>query len=578
MLRNPFPDDDGQRRRFVAVQAAKGAVGALLGLAFFGLAGRLDLAEGLAMAGLMAPALLALLGLAGLPVALLEQAGLALFAALIGYLAALTGGLSSPLLIWFALVPAEAALAAGPGGKSNRAVLRAGFAAAAALLTVAALEALQALPASPLLLPDALPSWVVYAVSVLAALVQAVLIAAAAQDRQRAADAAAAEGTAMYRFLADNSMDLITRHSSDGCVRFASPATHALLGRAPQEIVGLAPAELVHPDDLRAVQAAMMESSYFGRTGEAQVRLCHKDGRHVWAEIRCRPGAEGGDIVAVTRDITERKAHERALVEARDAALAANRAKSRFLANMSHELRTPLNAIIGFSEVMTREMFGPVGSRYQEYSRLIHESGTHLLDLINAVLDMSKIEAGKFELFEELFDLEETAESAVRFLKIPAERAAVTLTLQVAPRARQIHADQRAVKQILVNLLSNGVKYTPPGGAVHVGADIAGQEVVLTVSDSGTGIAAEDLARLGQPFEQVESAQTRAKEGTGLGLALVKALAAMHGGTAELESTLGEGTTVRVRLPHAAVDGARSGTAPGTAPGTAKVLRFRAAS
>ena len=375
----------------------------------------------------------------------------------------------------------------------------------------------------------------------------------------------------MYRFLADNSMDLITRHSTDGCVRFASPATHALLGRAPEEILGLAPAELVHPDDLKVVQAALMEAAYFGGLGEAQVRLRHKDGRHVWAEIRCRPGA-GGDIVAVTRDITERKAQERALVEARDAALGASRAKSRFLANMSHELRTPLNAIIGFSEVMTREMFGPVGPRYQEYSRLIFESGTHLLDLINSVLDMSKIEAGKFELAEELFDLEETVQSAVRFLKIPAERAGVAMTLDVAPGARRIYADRRAVKQILVNLLSNGVKYTPPGGTVHVRAEASAQGVMLAVSDTGTGISQEDLKRLGQPFEQVEGAETRAKEGTGLGLALVKALAAMHGGAAELSSVLGEGTTVSVRLPYAAVDEV------GGRLSSAKIIPFRAAS
>jgi cell cycle sensor histidine kinase DivJ len=252
------------------------------------------------------------------------------------------------------------------------------------------------------------------------------------------------------------------------------------------------------------------------------------------------------------------KAQERALVEARDAALDASRAKSRFLANMSHELRTPLNAIIGFSEMMTREMFGGIGPRYQEYSRLIHESGAHLLDLINSVLDMSKIEAGKFELHEELFELEDVAQSAVRFLRIPAERAGVALTLNVAPNARLVFADRRAVKQILVNLLSNGVKYTPPGGEVRVNA-VAGPPhgqggVEISVRDTGTGISQADLERLGRPFEQVENAETRAKEGTGLGLALVKSLAAMHGGEAILASALGEGTMVTVRLPHAAVN------------------------
>ncbi|HYS46431.1 MAG TPA: PAS domain-containing sensor histidine kinase, partial [Rhizomicrobium sp.] len=419
--------------------------------------------------------------------------------------------------------------------------------------------------------------WAVYACSVLGALMQAVLIAVAAQDRQRAADAAAAEGAAMYRFLADNAMDLITRHSSDGRIRFASPAASALLGRLPDEIVGQAMQSLVHPDDLNRVQAALMESSYHGRAGSAEVRLRHRDGHFVWMEMRCRPAqmvlGEPADIVAVTRDISERKRHERALVQARDAALDASRAKSRFLANMSHELRTPLNAIIGFSEVMTREMFGPVGPRYQEYSRLIHESGAHLLELINSVLDMSKIEAGKFELAEEMFDLEEMAEGAVRFLKIPAERGGVTLKLAVQSGARLVFADRRALKQILVNLLSNGVKYTPAGGEVRVNAKAAdsGLGIEIIVSDTGTGISATDLARLGKPFEQVENAETRAKEGTGLGLALVKSLAQMHGGTATLDSVLGEGTTVTVRLPHAAVD-AKGERMRG------KVLPFRAAS
>ncbi len=554
-------DQRAQRRRFVAIQAAKGAVGAVLGLAFFGVLGPPDTGEAIAMAGLMMPAALALLGFTRIPLPVLEQVGLAGFAMLIGYLASLTGGVASPLTVWLALIPAEAALAGG-----RPAVTRAGIAAGAAFAAVAGMEALGMLPPSRL----TLPLWQVYAVSMLAALVQAVLIAAAAQDRQRAADTAAAEGAAMYRFLADNAMDLITRHSGDGVIRYASPATLALLGRVPEEIAGQAMMSLTHPEDVPAMQSALMEASYFGRDGSAEIRLRRRDASYVWAEFRCRP-AQDGDIVAVTRDISERKAQEQALVEARDAALGASRAKSSFLANMSHELRTPLNAIIGFSEMMNREMFGPIGPRYQEYSRMIHESGAHLLELINSVLDMSKIEAGKFELSEELFDLEETAQSAVRFLKIPAERAGVALKLSIAPNARLMFADRRAVKQILVNLLSNGVKYTPPGGEVRVTARIAGG-MEIVVSDSGAGISQRDLERLGRPFEQVENAETRAKEGTGLGLALVKSLALMHGGEAVLESALGEGTTVTVRLPHAGVD------AKGERVSDAKVLPFRAVS
>ncbi len=558
-----------QRRRFVRMQLAKAGLGALLGLAFFLVIGTPDGAELVALSGFLIPACLGLLALAPIPLAVLEQIGLASFAALIGYLAILTGGVVSPLVVWLVLVPAEAALTGG-----RQAVLRAGLLAGVAFLGVVATEAMGFLPVSRL----TMPLWQVYACSVVAALVQAMLIAVAAQDRQRAADAAAAQGAAMYRFLADNAMDLITRHSSDGRIRFASPATLTLLGRSPDELSGAAMQSLVHPEDLDAVQSALMESSYNGRAGSAELRLRHRDGHFVWAEIRCRPAQVGlgepADIVAVTRDISERKNHEYALVEARDVALSASRAKTRFLANMSHELRTPLNAIIGFSELMTREMFGPLSGRYQEYSRLIHESGAHLLDLINSVLDMSKIEAGKFELHEELFSLEDAAESAVRVLNIPAERAQVAVKLHVAPGARLVFADRRAVKQILVNLLSNGVKYTPPGGEVKVLARTpdAGLGVEILVSDNGTGISRQDLERLGKPFEQVENAETRAKEGTGLGLALVKSLAQMHGGSATIDSVLGEGTTVTVRLPHAAVD------AKGERLTTGKILPFKAVS
>ncbi len=558
------------RRRFIAIQAAKAAVGIALSIAFVALVGRPEPAETFAIAGLIAPALLAILGLTKLPLALLESLSLVIFAALIGFLAALTGGLVSPLVVWFALVPAEAALAGG-----RPAVLRAGVAAAAALAAVAAVEVFGALPASRL----PFTAWEFYAGSIFLAVVQAAFVAAAAQDRQRAADAAAAEGAAMYRFLADNAMDLITRHGADGRIRFASPSVQALLGHEPDDVIGVAPAALVHADDLKAIQAAFMEASYFGRAASAEVRMKRRDGSLVWVEIRCRPAApvkgQAADIVAVTRDITDRKTQELALIDARDLAEQANRAKSRFLANMSHELRTPLNAIIGFSEVMTHEMFGPVGSpKYLEYSHLIHESGAHLLELINGILDMSKIEAGKFELGEEIFDLDEIAQSAVRFVKIQADRAGVLLKASIAPNARLVFADKRAVKQILINLLSNGVKFTPRGGDVSIRAVLDAQGLEITVSDSGVGISAENLKKLGRPFEQVEDEHVRSKEGTGLGLALVKALTAMHGGEAVIESTLGEGTTVRVRLPYAAVgaDGERV-----TPQESAKILPFRGA-
>jgi two-component system, cell cycle sensor histidine kinase DivJ len=544
-----------ERRQFVRIQAAKAGLGALIALGFMALIGRPDAVEGVAILALLAPGALALLGLVRAPLFLLETASQLVFAAMVGYLVLITGGMASPLMIWFALVPAEAALAGG-----RRSAIRAALAAAAALLAVGVAQALHALPETRLFLP----AWEFYLGSALAAVMQAAFVASAAQDRQRRADEAAAEGAAMYRFLAENAMDLITLHGADGRIRFASPAANALLGRDPDSLLGLAATSLAHGEDLKTMQAAFVEASYFGRSAEAEVRLKRADGSYVWTEIRCRPAepvdGEEAEIVAVTRDISERKAQEHALIEARDLAESASRAKSHFLANMSHELRTPLNAIIGFSEVMTHEMFGPLGGpRYREYSGLIHESGGHLLELINGILDMSKIEAGKFELSEEMFDLSEVAMQAVRFVKLQADRKGVVLKTAIPADCATIFADKRAIKQILVNLLTNGVKFTPRGGEVKVWAVRDSGGIQIAVRDTGIGISAEDVKRLGRPFEQVDGAHVKKHEGTGLGLALVKAFAAMHGGEAVIESRLGHGTTVRLRLPHAAVnaDGAR---------------------
>ena len=542
-------DANGDRRRFMAVQAAKAAIGLCLSAGFAILVGRPDLPEAVAMAGLLAPAAFAALVFSRLSLATLETLALANFAALVAYMAALTGGMLSPLVIWFALLPAEAALSGEPAQ-----VWRSTAATGIALLVVAVLEALHALPPARLVAR----AWELYAASALAAVLQAAILAVAARDRQRASDRAAAEGAAMYRFLADNAMDLITRHSTDGRIRFASPAALSMLGRTPDSLLGLAPAALVHPEDLKTMQNALVEASYFGRAAAAEVRVKRADGSYLWTEMRCRPASPvngaAADIVAVTRDISERKGQERALIDARDQAEEANRAKSRFLANMSHELRTPLNAIIGFSEVMTHEMFGPVGSpRYLEYARVINESGGHLLELINGILDMSKIEAGKFELSEEIFELEEVTAQAVRFVKLQADRKGVALKLRLAPDVKSIFADKRAVKQVLVNLITNGVKFTPRGGEVKVAVERTAAGIEFAVSDTGVGIGPEDLKRLGRPFEQVDGSHVRSQEGTGLGLALVKALAALHGGDVAIDSALGEGTTVTVILPYAAV-------------------------
>jgi cell cycle sensor histidine kinase DivJ len=540
-------DGDQARRRFAIEQVAKAALGGLLWFAYVMLVGRPDFLELIALAGFLAPCALGLLALLGIPLAILETASFVCFAALVGYVVAISGGMHSPLLVWFAVLPAEAALAGGRGS-----VLRAAAASGVSLAIVAGLEGLQRLPPAELLAPY----WQVYAGSVLAAIVQSALIAIAAQERQRTADLAASEGAEMYRFLAENATDLITRHAPDGGIRYASPAARRLLALDPDSLEGISLSALVHADDLDAAREAIANAVVTGRATTAEIRFRRADGGLVATEMSCRPvaAADGRmrDVVAVTRDISERKAQELALIAARETAEEASRAKSRFLAHMSHELRTPLNAIIGFSEVMMHEMFGVLGSpRYLEYSQLIHESGGHLLELINGILDMSKIEAGKFDLNEITFELEALAEQASRLVKLQAERKGVVLKTSIAPGARNIFADQRAVKQILLNLLANAVKFTPRGGAVWIVAAREAGAIELAVADTGIGIAETDLQRLGQPFEQAGIAPSQ--EGTGLGLALVKALAGLHEGEVRIQSARGEGTVVRVRLPHAAV-------------------------
>ena len=232
---------------------------------------------------------------------------------------------------------------------------------------------------------------------------------------------------------------------------------------------------------------------------------------------------------------------------------AANQAKSEFLANMSHELRTPLNAINGFSEIMVTEMFGPLGdARYKTYSQDILGSGQHLLALINDVLDMSKIEAGKMNLRFEPLRLEELAEDALRLIRNRAETAGLGVRIDVPPLP-DVDGDYRALKQVLLNLLSNAVKFTPRGGRIVVKAegrrDAMGDRVRVSVSDTGIGIAREDLIRLARPFEQIESQQAKTQQGTGLGLALSKSLVEMHGGVLELDSQPGVGTVASFLLP-----------------------------
>jgi two-component system cell cycle sensor histidine kinase PleC len=235
--------------------------------------------------------------------------------------------------------------------------------------------------------------------------------------------------------------------------------------------------------------------------------------------------------------------------EARARAEDASRAKTDFLANMSHELRTPLNAVIGFSQVMQEELFGPLGhEKYKEYAADIGRSGHYLLDIISDILDMSKVESGRVALNPETLEMSGVVQESLRMVEDRARERQITLAADV-PREARAFADRRAVKQILINLLTNAVKFTLPGGSVAVGAQTRDGNIALLVSDTGVGIPGEDIARLGRPFVRLRQPGAPAVAGTGLGLALARSLAELNGGTLTIASALGEGTTVTVTLP-----------------------------
>jgi signal transduction histidine kinase len=272
------------------------------------------------------------------------------------------------------------------------------------------------------------------------------------------------------------------------------------------------------------------------------------DGRVI---LKRRNPMPGGGFVTTYVDITDRKRTEALLVEAKDRAELANRSKSEFLANMSHELRTPLNAIIGFAELISGELKGPVGAPcYKDYATDIRESGVHLLNIINDLLDLSKIEAGKVELHEEAVDMARTFRSCMTLVSERAGLAGITLAVADIPHGMRVRADARMMKQILVNLLSNAIKFTKAGGrvALELRQESDGG-IAISVADTGIGIATEDIARALAPFTQIDNALNRHFEGTGLGLPLAKSLVELHGGGLTIDSTPGTGTTVTVHLP-----------------------------
>ena len=472
---------------------------------------------------------------------LLSALALTTLAALV---ALCTGGIGSFAAVWLVVVPVEAALSA-----SRRIV---------ALATALALTAagLLLLLGAGGYLPHALTSpdqqSTLAALGIVSATLYAAGLALGAELLVRTGASLLHAEEDRHRLLAHSMTDVVIRHGRNGSVLSAPQAAESIVGVKASELLGNGLFDRVHVADRPAYLAALADAASLNEERSLELRIRCGAGQFRWVDMRCLPresGAGEREVIAVLRDISERKSQDRAIETARAESERADAAKIRFIATMSHELRTPLNAIIGFSDMLTNESLELDPRRRLEYAKLINDSGHHLLSVVNGILDVSKMENGNFEITPEPFTPAPAIESCADLLALKAQDAGVELTMRIAPDLPDVAADRRAFNQILINLISNAVKFTPRGGRVTVSARCDGPKLAVTVEDTGVGIGESDLPRLGEAFFQGRASYDRRHDGTGLGLSIVKGLVHLHGGEVDIKSRLGEGTRVTVRLP-----------------------------
>ena len=463
-----------------------------------------------------------------------------------------TGGIGSFAAIWLVIVPLEAALSA-----SRRVVV---LASTFAICGAGFLLIMGQFGALPPMLPVEHERAALAALGIISASLYATGLALGAESLARTSFWLLYAEEDRYRFLARNMTDVITRHARNGTVQFVSPAAEPLFATKVQDLLGHGLFERVHVADRPAYLTALADSTSLGesRSAEFRVRKATPEGaaaKFVWVEMRCRAvdeavGAGAREVVGVMRDITKRKEQEVALEDARAEAERANAAKSRFLATMSHELRTPLNAIIGFSEMLTHEGSMMIDAkRRHDYAHLINDSGHHLLSVVNGILDMSKMESGNFEITPEPFAPRQVIQECCTLLGYKAREVGIDLVVELPDSLPDMIADKRSLHQIMLNLVSNAIKFTKRGGKITVSAQSDADTMTVVVEDTGVGIGTEDLPRIGDPFFQARSSYDRHHDGTGLGLSIVKGLLGLHGGDIAIVSKLGEGTRVAIRLP-----------------------------
>jgi len=474
---------------------------------------------------------------------------------LVAVVAWCSGGIGSFAAIWLVVVPLEAALSA-----SRRVVALASTFALAAAGLLLVLSPAGLLPSATMVANE---HGALAALGIISAALYATGLALGAESLARTSFWLLYAEEDRYRLLARNMTDVITRHGRNGAVLFISPAAEPLFGVRTGELAGHGLFDRVHVADRPAYLTALADAAAVGEGRSVEFRIRRGGGTEphaghfVWVEMRCRPldratdtpNTDACEVVAVLRDVSERKAQERTIEIAQAESERANAAKSRFLATMSHELRTPLNAIIGFSEMLTNDSLVFDTARKHEYAKLISDSGRHLLSVVNGILDMSKMETGNFEITPEPFVPAQVIGSCCDLLALKARDSGVEINARIAFDLPEVVADRRAFNQILINLISNAIKFTPRGGRVTVSAICDGSKFAVAVEDTGVGIGEDDLPRLGDAFFQARASYDRRHDGSGLGLSIVKGLVRLHGGDIDIRSRLGEGTRVTVRLP-----------------------------
>jgi cell cycle sensor histidine kinase DivJ len=457
---------------------------------------------------------------------------------------------------WLLLLPLEAAIA------DSASLLRfASLLAIALLLLIALLRDLGFAAAAP-----PLGGLGLAAIAAPAVAYAALHLIAAARAR-RASRHAAAAGAERYAALAGAIGDLVLRHDRSGGVLAANGEAAALFGHDAASFIGRGFFNLVHVGDRPVYLDALDRAARGNCAAAATVRLRaggnEREPQFRWAELRtCRldADADGATTMSVVRDVSAAKTAEERLQAAHAEAEVANAWKDRLLANVSHELRTPLNAILGFAEILGNPELAPSDpAKQREYAKIIHASAEHLLSMVNLILDTSKIAAGTFRILPEPFALEPLIADCCDMVRLKAEAGGVTLEQAPIKDIGELVADKRACRQILLNLLANAVKFTNRGGRVVVGAATRGDQTHIYVFDTGLGIPADSLSRLGDPFFQVRNDYDRNFEGAGLGLSLVRGLVGLHGGALKVESLAGVGTRVIVQLPSVCRPDATSG-------------------